>query len=120
MTKLWHVGKYIASLTLRLLAPKHGEVLTLKLCLCYSIKDFSENDLTGHLPTVAIQKLVNLEKFHVHQSGRGGDGIIGQLPAFDRQTKLHMLDINSNSMTGSIPSNFLSGVEDVGQLMEIE
>ena len=95
-------------------------MLKLKLFLCHSIKDFSENDLTGHLPTVAIQKLVKLEKFHVHQSGRGGDGIIGQLPAFDRQPKLHMLDINSNQMTGSIPSNFLSGVEDVDQLMEIE
>lgn len=109
-----------ASLTLRITCTQTWRSAHIETFFVLLIKDFSENDLTGHLPTVAIQKLVNLEKFHVHQSGRGGDGIIGQLPAFDRQTKLHMLDINSNSMTGSIPSNFLSGVEDVGQLMEIE
>lgn len=33
---------------------------------------------------------------------------------------LHMLDLNSNAMTGSIPSTFLSGIEDVDQLMAIE
>ena len=82
--------------------------------------DFSENDMTGHLPTVAIHKLLKLEKFHVHQSSRGGGGITGELPAFDRQPKLHMLDINSNKMNGTIPDNFLSGVIDVDQLMEIE
>jgi hypothetical protein len=82
--------------------------------------DFSENDMTGHLPTVAIHKLLKLEKFHVHQSSRGGGGITGELPAFDRQPKLHMLDINSNKMNGTIPENFLSGVIDADQLMEIE
>jgi len=83
-------------------------------------QDFSENDLSGDLPTEAIKQLVNLEKFHVHQSGRGGPGITGRLPSFAEQTKLHMLDVNSNTMTGPIPDDFLSGVEDVDQLMEIE
>lgn len=82
--------------------------------------DFSENNLTGNLPTVAINKLVHLQKFHVHQSSRGSEGITGELPAFDKNTQLHMLDVNSNKMSGSIPSNFLAGVEDVGQLMEID
>jgi hypothetical protein len=86
----------------------------------FNTLDFSENDFSGHLPTEAIAKLVNLQKFHVHQSGRGGPGIIGKLPSFKEQTKLHMLDVNSNAMTGSIPSNFLSGIEDVDQLMAIE
>ncbi|KAL7543177.1 hypothetical protein ACHAXR_012471 [Thalassiosira sp. AJA248-18] len=82
--------------------------------------DFSENDLTGHLPTDAIAKLLALEKFHVHQSGRGGKGITGKLPSFKEQKNLHMLDVNSNVMTGSIPEDFLSGVEDADRLMEID
>jgi len=82
--------------------------------------DFSENDFTGHLPTVAIKNLLDLEKFHVHQSGRSKEGITGELPSFKEQTKLHLLDVSSNSMTGPIPTNFLSGVEDVDQLMVID
>ena len=83
-------------------------------------KDFSENDFTGHLPTVAIKNLPALQKFHVHQSGRTGNGIVGKLPAFREQTKLHLLDLNSNQLTGNIPGGFLGGVEDTDQLMEIE
>jgi len=80
--------------------------------------DLSENNFHGSLP--AIKELIGLEKFHVHQTGRGGNGITGKLPSFAEQTKLHMLDVNSNMMTGSIPSDFLAGVEDVDQLMEID
>jgi len=90
------------------------------LYFCYPNEDFSENDFTGHLPTDAIRKLLDLQKFHVHQSGKIGDGITGKLPSFKEETLLHMLDLNSNSMTGSIPSDFLSGVEDVDQFMAIE
>ena len=56
----------------------------------------------------------------MHQSGRGGPGITGKLPSFKEQTMLHMLDLNSNAMTGSIPSDFLSGIENVDQFMAIE
>lgn len=59
--------------------------------------DFSENDFTGHLPTVAIKNLPDLQKFHVHQSGRAGTGIVGQLPSFKEQKQLHLLDVSSNS-----------------------
>ena len=76
--------------------------------------------MTGVLPAESIAKLVNLEKFHVHQTGRGGTGIIGKPPLFKEQTKLHMLDINFNTMTGSIPYDFLSGIVDATQLMEVE
>lgn len=81
--------------------------------------DFSENDFTGPLPAEAISKLTKLEKFHVSQSTRSRNGITGKLPAFKNNIKLHMLDVTSNSMTGSIPTDFLSGVEDVDQLMQI-
>lgn len=45
---------------------------------------------------------------------------MGKLPAFREQTKLHLLDLNSNQLTGNIPGGFLGGVEDTDQLMEIE
>lgn len=82
--------------------------------------DLSENDFSGHLPSDAIAKLLNLQKFHVHQSGKEGNGLTGRLPSFKHQTLLHMLSLNSNSMTGTIPSDFLSGIADVDQLMAID
>lgn len=118
MTKLWHVGKDVLPLNIE--SDPKTLCLPCSLSFRFNTLDFSENDFSGHLPTEAIAKLVNLQKFHVHQSGRGGPGITGKLPSFKEQTKLHMLDLNSNAMTGSIPSNFLSGVEDVDQLMAIE
>ena len=81
--------------------------------------DFSENEFIGHLPAEAISKLTRLEKFHVSQSTRSTSGITGKLPAFKNNIKLHMLDVSSNSMTGSIPTDFLSGIEDTDQLMQI-
>jgi Leucine-rich repeat (LRR) protein len=81
--------------------------------------DFSENDFTGHLPAEAISMLTDLEKFHVSQSGRTKNGISGKLPSFKNNVKLHMLDLSSNSITGSIPSDFLSGVDDVAQNMQV-
>ncbi|KAL7553700.1 hypothetical protein ACHAWF_017020 [Thalassiosira exigua] len=82
--------------------------------------DFSENDMTGTIPAGAIKKLPELAKFHIHQSGRSGDGITGKLPSFAEQTKLKLLDVSSNMMTGSIPADFLSGVTDTDELMEID
>jgi len=81
--------------------------------------DFSENDMTGTIPADQFAKLLDLEKFHIHQAGRGGSGITGPLPSFKELTKLHMLDVNSNMMTGSIPEDFLSGVANFSRPMEI-
>ena len=125
MTKLWHVGKYIrlSDNVCHLLCTLTWTCLYIisAFYFCYySNEDFSENDFSGPLPANAIAKLLDLQKFHVHQSGKLGSGITGQLPSFKEQKLLHMLDLNSNSMTGSIPSDFLSGVTDVDQLMAIE
>ena len=82
--------------------------------------DLSENDFSGALPHDLFAKLVNLQKFHVHQSGKEGQGLTGKIPSFKHLTLLHMLNLNSNSFTGTIPSEFLSGIADVDQLMAIE
>jgi hypothetical protein len=101
--------------------PGDSQKIISALYFCYySNEDFSENDFSGTLPTNAIAKLLDLQKFHVKQSGKLGPGITGKLPSFKEQKLLHMLDLNSNSMTGSIPSDFLSGVTNVDQLMAIE
>lgn len=68
----------------------------------------SENDFTGELPSAAFKKLVNLEKFHVHQTDKSKNGITGKLPSFLENTKLKDLDVSSNSMSGAIPSNFMA------------
>jgi len=82
----------------------------------------SENDFTGELPAEAFKNLVNLEKFHIHQNDKEKTGITGKLPSFKKNTKLHMLDVSSNAMTGEIPDDFMAdsvyrGLDD--QLMDI-
>lgn len=125
MTKLWHVGKSIRHIRSPVPPTLHPYLDMLINYLRFVLlllleQDFSENDFSGILPTNAIAKLLDLQKFHVHQSGKLGPGITGKLPSFKEQKLLHMLDLDSNSMTGSIPSDFLSGVTDVDQLMAIE
>lgn len=80
----------------------------------------SENDFTGELPVAAFAKLKKLAKFHIHQTGRGGSGITGSLPSFVENTELHLLDLSSNTMKGTIPSDFLSGVKDGRFEMEVD
>ncbi len=81
----------------------------------------SENDFTGELPAEAFENLVNLEKFHIHQTDKEGTGITGKLPSFKNNTKLHMLDVSSNAMTGAIPDDFLANsvYKGMDQLMDI-
>lgn len=80
----------------------------------------SENDFTGELPVAAFAKLKKLAKFHIHQTGRGGAGITGKLPSFAENTELHLLDLSSNTMTGTIPTDFLSGVKGDRFEMEVD
>lgn len=81
----------------------------------------SENDFTGPLPVEAFKNLTNLEKFHIHQTDKEKGGITGKLPSFKENTKLHMLDVSSNAMTGKIPDDFLadSVYKGLDQLMDI-
>lgn len=81
----------------------------------------SENDFTGELPAEAFKNLVNLEKFHIHQTDKEKIGITGKLPSFKESTKLHMLDVSYNAMTGGIPDDFMvnSFFKGLEQLMEI-
>ena len=81
----------------------------------------SENDFTGELPAEAFKNLVNLEKFHIHQTDREKGGITGSLPSFKENTKLHMLDVGDNALTGSIPADFMadSFYKGLDQIMDI-
>ncbi len=81
----------------------------------------SENDFTGELPVDAFKNLVNLEKFHIHQTDKEKTGITGKLPSFKENTKLHMLDVSNNAMTGSIPDDFMANsfYKGLEELIEI-
>jgi Leucine-rich repeat (LRR) protein len=81
----------------------------------------SENDFTGNLPVDAFKNLVNLEKFHIHQTDKQKTGITGKLPHFKENTKLRMLDVSNNAMTGSIPYDFMANsiYKGLEELIEI-
>ena len=109
LPRLWHLGKTFSTDIY-----KRGTLDKLKRA------DLSENNFTGELPVAAFAKLKKLAKFHIHQTGRGGTGITGKLPSFAENTELHLLDLSSNTMTGTIPSDFLSGVKGDRFEMEVD
>lgn len=72
--------------------------------------DLSENHFTGSIPS-EIDSLSDLEVFALHQTS-GEANLSGPLPAFDSFSQLKELSLESNSLTGSIPSNFLARISD--------
>ncbi len=72
--------------------------------------DLSNNKLTGTTPKSFLQ-LIYLEKLSLmNQMSKGGVGIGGCLPNFLSNQALTEIKLNGNSLTGTIPSNFLQAL----------
>jgi Leucine-rich repeat (LRR) protein len=74
--------------------------------------DLAENKFVGGIPT-ELSLLTHLHKLHLHQSS--GADLNGTLPAFDNFPDLVELALDSNSFSGTIPSNFMAGVSNKSQ-----
>ena len=71
----------------------------------------SENDFHGTIPE-ELNGLQKLQRLSLHQSTRDGDGLSGTLPTFDNLPNLKSIRLDSNALTGTIPSSFLGGTGD--------
>jgi len=70
--------------------------------------ELSENMFTGHIPN-ELNELISLTDLAIHNRLREGDGLTGPLPSFDKIKEITSLTLDSNSLTGDIPDNFLAG-----------
>jgi Leucine-rich repeat (LRR) protein len=73
-----------------------------------SLLEFSatENEFTGSLPET-LNNLVSLQTLSLQQKTGNGAGIGGQLLAFANLGQLTTIKLDSNSLTGTLPANFL-------------
>lgn len=70
--------------------------------------ELSENRFHGHLPA-EIMLLSDLTTLSMRQTNGTLDG---RLPAFSMLTQLQELNLASNRFEGSIPDNFLHGIQN--------
>lgn len=68
-----------------------------------------ENEFSGVLP-VELNSLTSLESISLHQTS-SSNSIGGSLPEFRDLTKLTSLQLDSNSLTGTLPSAFLENTQ---------
>ena len=78
--------------------------------------DLAENFFSGKLPS-EMSLMTSLHKLRLHQTN---GTLTGKLPAFDSFPNLVELLLDSNTFSGSIPSNFLAGVNDKTQPITID
>ena len=78
------------------------------------ILSLSENKLFGTLPT-EIGYLQSLESLFIDHFTRPGTGLSGPLPSLSNAPLLSEIYLNSNTLTGRIPIDFLSGIVENGR-----
>ena len=78
----------------------------------------SENNFVGQLPT-GLEQLTALESLAIDARTRNTAGISGPLLSFANMTKLKTLDLGSNSLTGSIPSDFLGSLASSAKTLSV-
>jgi Leucine-rich repeat (LRR) protein len=87
-----------------------SEIGLLDVC---QILGLGNNDFTGHLPS-EINRMANMRDLSVHHTREVGDaspndhpGLSGPLPTFGDMPYLTLLFLDGNSLTGTIPTDFL-------------
>jgi len=75
--------------------------------------DLSGNALFGKLPD-SIAQLDKMEVLKIDNTGSGRAGLTGQLQSFKSMTALKELNLAQNQITGIIPTDFLSGIQNPG------
>jgi len=79
----------------------------------------SDNTFHGQLPS-EINGLASLKSFFLDAHNRGGAGISGPLLSFSSMPKLRDLLLGGNSFTGTVPASLLSGVDDLSAVITID
>jgi len=79
----------------------------------------SENDLTGSIP-VELSDMPNLEEISIHQTTNINGGLTGTLPDFANCIKLSTLHLNSNSIAGPLPDDFLKFTKVTNMAIEVD
>ena len=101
-----------------------------ELGLLAQVQHFSlgQNKFSGTIPR-QITNLPQLEMLSLEAEagvvpggmfGIGGGGLTGELPAFDNIPRLKELYLKDNSLTGTIPSNFLGNINNKKETIVID
>jgi len=77
-----------------------------------SLYSLTANRMSGEIPEV-FEDIDTLKQLHLNGQ-RDFGGFTGPLPHFKQSMRLHDLDFSKNSLTGSIPSDFLEAVRKSG------
>jgi len=84
-----------------------------------TILDLSENDFTGTIPD-AINYMPSLETLSLHQKTNSKGGLSGRVPSFEYSTRLSSVFLSSNSLSGTLPENFMVNSKNFGEVITVD